>query len=213
MEEYVYVLDYLPNGPVGARGPRVEPLVYAVGESEFRLFELVAKPKADIQFEQRLYIGQDAAKRAEIDHVKRRIKYDDLTATAQGELEYAVTSIVMSDEQKFLAFYNNARMITLKKHALEELPGLGKKTMQAIVDERKKGNFTSFDDLAERVPLKQPQLYIVKRIIDEMAIPEHRHYIFVPKDAPRRAGDRPQGGRRPYNGGGDSDRPPRRGGQ
>ncbi len=188
MEEYVYVLDYLPNGPAGARGPRVEPIVYAVGESEFRLFELVAKPKAVIQFEDRIYIGAETSRRTVIDHVKRRIKFEELSATAQGELEYAIATIVKANEQKYLRFYNESEALSLKKHALEELPGLGKKTMLAILDERKKGFFTSFQDLAERVPaLKQPESYIVKRIIDEISSSDHKHFLFVPREAPRRS--------------------------
>jgi len=188
MEEYVYVLDYLPNGQPGARGARIEPIVYAVGESEFRLFELVAKPKVAIQFEDRLYIGAETTRRTEIDHVKRRIKYDELSATAQGELEYAIIAIVMANEQKYLRFYNESEALSLKKHALEELPGLGKKTMLAILDERKKGPFTSFADLSSRVTsLKQPEAYIARRIIEEIASSDHKHFLFVPRDAPRRA--------------------------
>jgi len=188
MEEYVYVLDYLPNGPAGARGARAEPLVYAIGESEFRLFELIAKPKAAIQFEDRIYIGAEVAKRTVIDHVKRRIKFDELSATAQGELEYAVATIVRANEQKYLRFYNESEALSLKKHALEELPGLGKKTMLAILDERKKGPFTSFKDLGERVSgLKQPEMYIVKRILDEISDSDHKHFLFVPREAPRRS--------------------------
>lgn len=137
MEEYVRVLDYLADGIPGNRGPR-EPLVYAVGEDEFRLFELVARPGVTIGFGARLYIGQDAQMRKEIDHVKRRIKFFDLTPTAQGEIEYAVEEIVRDKEEKYVRFFNKAEGLSLKKHTLEELPGLGKKTMLAILDERKK---------------------------------------------------------------------------
>ena len=76
--------------------------------------------------------------RREIDHVKRRIKFFDLTPTAQGEIEYAVEEIVKDKEEKYVRFFNKAEGLSLKKHTLEELPGLGKKTMLAILDERKK---------------------------------------------------------------------------
>lgn len=137
MEEYVRVLDYLADGQPNSRGPR-EPLVYAIGDDEFRLFELVARPNVSISFGDRLYIGQDAQMRKEIDHVKRRIKFFDLTPTAQGEIEYAVEEIVKDNEEKYVRFFNKAEGLSLKKHTLEELPGLGKKTMLAILDERKK---------------------------------------------------------------------------
>lgn len=186
MEDYVYILDYLQPGRGGNKGR--DPVAYGVGESEFRLFEMIAKPDAKIDFGSRMYIGPETAKKDGIAFVKRRIGFNDLTATAQGELEYAVNAIVMANEQKYVGFYNNAQGLSLKKHALEELPGLGKKTMMAILDERKKGNFKSFADLAERVPsVKQPETFIVKRIIEEISENDHKHYLFVPRDAPRRA--------------------------
>ena len=186
MENYVYILDYLQPGQGSSKSR--DPIAYGVGETEFKLFELVAKPNAKIDFGSRMYIGPETAKKDGIAFVKRRIGYDELTATAQGELEYALTSIVMSNEQKYIGFYNNAQGLSLKKHALEELPGLGKKTMLAILDERKKGNFKSFADLAERVPaMKQPEQFIVKRILEEISVSGHKHYLFVPRDTPRRA--------------------------
>lgn len=186
MEEYVIVLDYMPNGQANQRGPR-EPLVYAIGESEFKLFELVARPGAAINFGSRLYIGPEAADRKEIDHVKRRVRFFDLTPTAQMEIEYAVGEIVKANEQKYVNFFNKAEGLSLKKHTLEELPGLGKKTMMAILDERRKKEFESFDDIASRVEgMKRPESYIVKRIVLELSEDDRKHYLFVPRDAPRR---------------------------
>lgn len=165
----------------------MEPIAYAVGESEFRLFELVARPNVNIQFGERVYIGQDSSQRTKIDHVKRRVKFFDLTPTAQGEIEYAVGEIVAQDEAKYVRFFNKAEGLSLKKHTLEELPGLGKKTMMAILDERKKKEFESFDDIAARVEgMKRPESYIVKRIILELSEDDRKHYLFVPRDAPRR---------------------------
>ncbi|AGI48406.1 putative RNA-binding protein [Thermoplasmatales archaeon BRNA1] len=187
MEEYAYVLDYLPNGIPGGKYDKAEPLVYALGESEFKLFELVAKPNVSINFEDRVYIGKDSAKRDVIDHVKRRVNSDDISSTAHNELEYAVKMIVENDVPKFIAFFNNAGPITLKKHALEELPGLGKKSMLAILDERKKGNFKDFEDLAARVPsVKQPEKLIIARIVLEIEDPNRKRYIFAKDRATER---------------------------
>ena len=186
MEEYAYVLDYLPNGPVSARGGRGEPIIYAVGESEFRLFTLVAKPGVNLVFDQRVYMGQDAAKRTEVDHVKSRIKYTELSANAMNELPYAIEEIVRDNEAKFIRFYNVAQSLSLKKHALEELPGMGKKTVELIVEERMKKPFESFTDLGERVPaVKNPLKPIVERIVMEISEDDHKHYLFVPRDSPR----------------------------
>ena len=192
MEEYAYVLDILGNAPPGGKFDRKETVVYAVGESEFKLFELVAKPGAKIQFQDRVFIGKDPAKRDVIDHVKRRVGYGEISNSAQQELEYAVETVVKANESKFIEFFNNARPITLKKHALEELPGLGKKSMEAILTERDErkghGKFKDFADLAARVPsVKQPEKLIIARIILEISDDNRKRYIFV-----NRATERPE---------------------
>ncbi|MFA5452033.1 MAG: DUF655 domain-containing protein [Candidatus Methanomethylophilaceae archaeon] len=180
MEEYAFVLDYLPQGLPSNNYSKRDPVCYAIGEEEFKLFELVPKPNAQIMIDDRVYIGKDPALRTQVDHVKRRIGYEELTNTANGELEFIITQIVTNNQARFVKFYNEAGPISIKKHLLEELPGLGKKTMQEILKERDKGKFVSFNDLATRVPLlKGPEKLIVSRIILEISDPERRRYLFI----------------------------------
>ena len=180
MEEYAHILDYLAQGlPTGGFSKR-EPLCYAVGEEEFKLFEIVPKAGAAITIGDRVYIGKDANLRTQVDHIKRRVGFDDLTGAAKAELEYVVQDIIMKDQTRYIRFYSDAEAISLRKHMLEELPGLGKKTLIAILDERKKGSFKNFADLGNRVPLlKGPEKLIVKRIILELSDNSLKHYIFV----------------------------------
>ena len=64
-------------------------------------------------------------------------------------------------------------------HQLELLPGLGKKHMWEIIEERKGDPFKSFEDIKKRVHLMpDPQKLIVKRILAEIAGTE-KHKIFV----------------------------------
>lgn len=180
MEEYAYILDYLPQGLPGPGFGKREPVCYAVGEEEFKLFELVPKANAVVNIDDRVYIGKEPSLRTAIDHVKRRVSFDELTAAAQSELEYVVDDIVLDQESRFIKFFNDAQPISMKKHMLEELPGLGKKTMFAIIDERKKGEFKGFGDLAGRVPgLRSPEKLIARRIMLELSEPDRKHYIFV----------------------------------
>ncbi len=183
MEEYAIVLDYLPQGIPGSNNyGKKEPVCFAVGEEEFKLFELVPKANAIINISQRVYIGKDGKLRTEIDHVKRRVSIEELTNAAVLELEYGINEIVVSNQARFIKFYNEAEPISMRKHLLEELPGLGKKTMNAILDERKKGAFKDFEDLATRVPsVKGPEKLIAARIVLEITDPERKHYIFVSK--------------------------------
>jgi len=177
MEEYAYVLDYLEEGVNYAKK---ESICYAVGDTEFKLFELVPKSGVIINIDDRVYIGKDPTLRKEIDHVKRRIGYDDLTSTASSELEYVVRDIVNANPKKFIRFYNEAGPISIKKHLLEELPGLGKKTVADILNARKNGPFEDFEDLKARVPvLKDPAKLIADRIVIEISDRERRHYLFI----------------------------------
>lgn len=181
MEDYAYILDWLSQGSPGGGYSRREPLIYAVGEEEFKLFELVPKAGANVEVGTRTYIGKDTAdvKRDVVDHVKRRIGYGDLTSNAQSELEYAVEEIVTANQPRYIRFFNEAEGITLRKHMLEELPGLGKKSMNTILEERKKGDFKDFADLSERTGIKAPEKFISARIVLEISDPDRKRYLFV----------------------------------
>ena len=182
MEEYAYVLDCMPQSSMAGKGIKRESICYAVGEQEFKLFELVPKDGVELFAGDRIYIGKDQNLRGQIDHVKRRIGYNDLSNFASGELEHVVMQIVMANQDRFIRFYNEAQPLTLKKHMLEELPGLGKKMMQAILDERKKAAFKDIEDLDARVPvLKGGAKLIVERILLEIEDSERRRYLFVSK--------------------------------
>ena len=172
----------MPQSSIAPKGPKKETICYAVGEQEFKLFELVPKDGAVLSTGDRIYIGKDQKLRTEIDHVKRRIEHKDLSNFASSELEHVVLEIVMANQDRFIRFYNEAQALTLKKHMLEELPGLGKKMMQAILEERSKEKFKDFADLDARVPiLKGGAKLIVERIILEISDSERRRYLFVSK--------------------------------
>ncbi len=179
MEEYAYILDYLPQGLAGERGFRREPLAYGLGETEFKILELVPAPDIAIQIGEKVYIGKEADLRDKVRHVKRRIGFEDLTSAAQSELPYIIIEAIEDQAEKFIAFYNNAGAITTRYHALELIPGLGKKTMLAIIAERKKGNFKDFKDLEERVDsIHSPDKLIAKRIEVELSDSSQKYHIF-----------------------------------
>jgi len=81
-EEYAWVLDYLPYGKSinSTASYQKKPLVQAVGDKKFTLMELVPKNGVVPQIQSRVYIGP--GDRDEIDHVKQRIGYSELTAGA-----------------------------------------------------------------------------------------------------------------------------------
>lgn len=164
-EDYALVLDFLPHGhPFEER--RI-PVAQVVGEKHFSLLEVIPKKGVFLIPGQRVYIGED--KRDEIHHVKGRVNVRDLTQTARAELEIVVKNVVELDEAKYIDFFNRAVPITTRLHQLELLPGIGKKHMWKILEERRYEKFKDFEDLKSRVELlPDPKQTIIKRIIEEL---------------------------------------------
>jgi len=130
MEEWAYVLDVLPEGrPDGKRRFRREPIVYGLGVSAFKIFDLIPIIDAEISIGDKVYLGRDNSRRSQIERVRARVGYRDLTHTAQSELEFIIEDVVRERVEKFINFYNLAGPISRRYHSLELLPGLGKKTM------------------------------------------------------------------------------------
>jgi putative nucleotide binding protein len=169
MEEYAIILDYLPLGYVKEGTPsfKRKPVAQAIGKEEFTLLELIPKENIMLDIHQKVYIG--SGKREEIARVNRRLKYDDLTATAKVELNYVIEEIIKAKEDRFIEFFNEAGPISTRLHQLELLPGIGKKHMWDIINARKEKPFESFDDIKKRVPmLSDPVKLISKRILLEL---------------------------------------------
>ena len=177
MEDYVYILDYLS---VGRPGHKRGPLAYGIGEKQFTLLELIPKPDVTISIGEKVYVGKDMAKRKKIAKVKGRVNYDELTSTAHGEIFYVLSDIVKDNEERFVSFFNECPAITTRFHALELLPGLGKKTMLEILDERKKAPFTSFADIDARVKtIHGPEKLIARRVLEELENPNEKYRLFT----------------------------------
>jgi len=180
MEDYVYVLDYLSKGRGDLPPYKRKPIVYGIGENQFTFLELIPRPDATFNVGERIYVGKDANKRRKIEKIKGRVNYEDLTSTAHGELPYVILDIVHSLEQRFIKFFNEASAISTRFHVLELLPGLGKKMMHEILDERRKKLFSSFEEMQERIDfLRAPDKLIAKRVELELSDPLQKYRIFT----------------------------------
>jgi len=84
------------------------------------------------------------------------------------ELANVIERIVLNREKWFVNFFNVAQAVTPRMHALELIPGIGKKYMWQIIDEREKKPFESFEDLQKRVNIPSPSKLITKRILEEL---------------------------------------------
>jgi putative nucleotide binding protein len=180
VEQYAYVLDYLPNGRQTERGFHREPLALAIGEDELKLLELVPRPGATFAVGQRIPLVGGPGTPPAIDHVRRRLGHDELTVTARTELPGVLEAIVRANAPRYLRFFNEAPAVSRRFHLLELLPGIGKKTMQQIVDERRRAPFQSFAEIEERLRIKTPEKLIVARIEQELSGVDDKYRLFVP---------------------------------
>ncbi len=174
MEENAYVLDYLAQGRVTDR--HREPIAHLIGETYFTLLEVIIKKDSTLSIGQKVFVGKDG--RTEVERIKRRIDYNELTATGRSQLEPIIKDIVLSKEKEFINFFNKCGSISIRQHQLELLPGIGKKHTEEIKREREEEPFTSFEDIQERVSLMPDPVHVlVIRILEEIKNTT-KYYLF-----------------------------------
>ncbi|HJJ58477.1 MAG TPA: DUF655 domain-containing protein [Methanocorpusculum sp.] len=176
------VLDYLKWGYADDKRPlnQREPIILAVGTDQFKLLELIAKKDRPINLHDIVYIGD--GERKDVERVKRRISYEELTPTAKGELESSVEEIIAANEARYIEFYNTSVPMSLKMHMLNLLPGFGKKTLADTLAERQKKPFESFADIKARVmTLQKPERFIRERVLLELENTDEKYHVFTSK--------------------------------
>ncbi|MFB6302143.1 MAG: DUF655 domain-containing protein [Haloferacaceae archaeon] len=180
---HAVVLDHLPHGRPGDDRPQYEkaPIVYALGERDFRLVEVDLADDADVSIGDRVALDPSAS---DLIERIREVEYEDISNGARSELEYVVADVVEREEDRFVEFFNEAQPITLRLHQLNLLPGIGKKLRNNVLDERKREPFADFADLTERVSgLHDPKGVLVDRIIEELRDEDLKYKLFVrPED-------------------------------
>ncbi len=181
-EDYAVVLDYMPCGnPIDPHPPhRTRAIAQAIGDKYFTLIEFYPRPDVNLRQGERICVSfRLRSLRDKVEFVwGEPITYDELSGVARSYLPEALRKIVKEREKVFVTFFNIAAPLTIKLHSLELLPGIGKKTMWTILEERKKRKFESFDDLKERGKIGDPISIIVERLLSELK-GEERYYLFV----------------------------------
>ncbi len=163
-EEYAIVLDVVLDNQKSFKD---DELAQAIGTTSFTLLELVPKQGVLLKSGDKVYIGD--GKREEIQYIKKTIKPETLSGSAQSELNFVLQELVEDREEDFVKFFNNAGPITIRKHSLELIPGIGKKHLKDLLDQRDEKQFVDFKDLKERCSfLGEPQNAIANRIVKEL---------------------------------------------
>ena len=177
-EEYAYILDFTLRGKSNTVRGREGIIIQAIGEERLTLLELLGVQNMSFEVGERVYIGREG--RDKVMSVLGRLDYADISQSAKNELPNIIEIIVVANEKRFIDYMNISQPITPRIHALELIPGIGKTYMMTIIKERDKKRFESFEDIQNRVGLRDPAKLISKRIIDEIA-GEARMNLFVRK--------------------------------
>ena len=164
-EEYAIALDYLPYGyPLEKK---MMPIIQAIGKKNFTLLQIVPRKGMNFELKEEIYIGE--GKRDKVLYILGRLPREKLTETSKHQLDEFIEKSVTEDEQKFVSFFNTGTAMNTRLHQFELLPGFGKKHTKAILEEREKKPFESFEEIKIRVPgVPDPKKAIEKRIIEEL---------------------------------------------
>ncbi|MEK6898293.1 MAG: DUF655 domain-containing protein [Nanoarchaeota archaeon] len=174
-EEFAIILDYLPHGyPLEKK---MMPLAQAVGEKNLVLLELVPRKGIPLEIGEKVYIGD--GKRDKVYYILGRMQREKITEGAKKELEKVIEKIVKENETRFIEFFNKSESINRRIHQIELLPGLGKKYVHEIIEQRNIKPFESFEDMKKRIKnLPLPERAVEKRILQELTNVE-RHNLFT----------------------------------
>lgn len=181
-EETCIVLDFLSTGYADRRHP--EPIAQAIGSSFFSLLELVPREGIELKSEEEVYIGE--GKRDKVRFIRGQLEYRSLTSLAKSLLPDVVEAMVKRNEKRFIDFFNKGTIVTPRMHQFQLLPGVGKKHLMDILDERRKKPFESFAELRDRVKLfPDPIKTVVRRVLQELEGSE-KYYLFARPPSQRR---------------------------
>ena len=177
-EEYAYVLDELPHGRPGASRPtyHARGIIQIVGDTYFTLLEAAPRKEATFTIRERIYVGKEG--RAKVSHILGRITYDELTSAAKAELPGIVEAIIRSDEKRFISFFNTSQPVTPRMHSMELVPGIGKRLMWQIIEQRERQPFMGLEDLQNRVNLPDPAKLLARRVLKELSEDE-KYLLFT----------------------------------
>lgn len=178
-DDYVYILDFKET-QTKEKMFKVVPVAQSIGEQFFSLLEIAPRPGITFNVGDREYIG--AGKRDRVDHIIKKISYNELSNVAKNNLLDVVEKIVMNNEKKYINFFNTATLISPRLHYIETIPRLGKKLTSEIIQEREKKPFESFKDMERRIKnFGNGARHIAEKIVEELK-GESKYYIFVERE-------------------------------
>ena len=144
-----------------------ENVIVAVGESKMMIGRFSAKNQ-DASVGQRIYVGVDSNKRTDVGEILGMARMDRLSNSAITDLPLVIQLFIEENESHFIkSFFNIAGPLSLKQHAFQLLPGIGKKKAIQMVDIRGTNGFSSIEQLNEKCSIDAAEL-LSKRFVLEI---------------------------------------------
>ena len=175
-EEYAYVLDFDTRGKSQTVRGRDGIILSAIGEQRLVLLEILGAEDSSFEIGEKIFIGKEG--RTKVESVLGKLDYTKISSNAQNELPNIIDKIVITNEEYFVDYINNAQPVTPRKHSLELIPGVGKTYLKIILDQISKKKFTDYNDLENRAGLKEPVKHLTKRIMEEIT-GQTQFHLFV----------------------------------
>lgn len=143
------------------------PVIQCIGISNFSLLEVYSDKTPKLQE----IINTD-------EYVVKRIAYKKLTTIAKKELEKAIETIIINNEEKFVNFFNNAKPINIRRHQLDLLPMIGKKHRLSFMEfMEKNGKIKELNELKKIEFFPDPLKVIVSRVLEEIENTEEEKFL------------------------------------
>jgi putative nucleotide binding protein len=152
-------------------------IVQAIGTFWFTLLEIIPNDENTIMLQDEITLSKD--ERSQVKTIIGRIIYENLTSIAELQLPIAIDTILETQSKRFLAWLNQSSPISIRLHSLHLLKGIGPKSLNTILQERKIVPFTSYEEFEERTKVKDIKALIKQRIIDEIMSDEEKHRLFT----------------------------------
>ena len=103
-------------------------------------------------------------------HVLGMTRHRDLSSISQSVLHGVVKNILTDNPEVCLSFYNRARNLTLKMHAFQLLPGIGKSKAISMAEIRGRTGWETIASLDEACQIDAADL-LANRLCQEIADP------------------------------------------
>ena len=149
-----------------------------VGTERFTLLHIELKDGVDVNPQDKILLTKHSD---EVEKINYRISYDNLSNSEKEELNRAIHRIILTDEKKYVHFFNRQSRDRMQLHFLD---GISRKAGTKIVSEREKKDFESFEDINKRVSIiDDSEELIFKRVFYELTEPNNKNenqcYLFV----------------------------------